>query len=355
MTSSLDASGITQEPYSRASLPGILDLLQRSGQDVSGSLFTWEFEQNPVGAVNIHVAKAEDQVVGIACHNSFKMIIGGDEEVVSFPLQVVTDPRFRGRGIFSMLEAACEDEAAARGNNLMLSFPNDASTPIFLKKLGWQSLVSPRYFARPVRSAHLIRGVVGFDRGSRVVGAFLDRVFAGLERSHSKTRASIVEESSFGEWSDDLYTQARETFDFAMARHSEYLNWRFIDKPGDGYRIFRVVGPEGGDVGYFVLGWIVKSSYKLGFVASSLLLRDHTGIYEAIRRALPRQLDEPVDLRLDLLDPALKCATKQIGWGYLPAPKRLNFIGKALTERGANLLKRDERAPAFQLGDLDFF
>lgn len=345
-------SEVSIQPYSRRFLQGILDLLYRTDHAVTEEHFIWEFEDNPVGSVNIHVAVSGEEVIGIACHNSFKILIGGAEEIVSFPLQVVTDPRYRGRGIFSTLESSCEEEAARRGCNLMLSFPNDVSTPIFLERLGWSRIRAPRYVAQIVKPDRLVSESLTNKPVFRAAGTAIGATIGLLERMHREPQTTMVREDRFDEWSDELWIRIRGTLDRSVVRTSDYLNWRFVDNPSSRYEIWKLVDRGGTDSGYFVVGETAKKGRSIHFVASSLLLPDCADRHEQLRRALGRR--STAAIRLDLVQPIPGNAIKQVSWGYMPVPKRLHFIGKPLTPLGTSYLQHPLRWN-FQLGDLDFF
>ena len=90
-----------------------------------------------------------ERAVGLASLSFLRCRVAGEEQLVAMPLQVATDPAERGKGIFGRLERANEEEAAARGCALGVTFPNDASRPIFLERLGWRELWRGRIWVRP--------------------------------------------------------------------------------------------------------------------------------------------------------------------------------------------------------------
>ena len=144
----------------------------------------------------------DDKVVATVAISFQRMAIGGEEVEVGMPLRVATDPAYQGRGIFATLQAANEERVAGMGIRLLLTVPNEASAPVFLKKLGWSPLPSLRVWAR----AKLLRLR---PRASRV------------------ERFDRVVESGSGD---------------RVLRDDAWLNWRFADAPrdyellhGDGY------------------------------------------------------------------------------------------------------------------------
>jgi GNAT superfamily N-acetyltransferase len=314
------------EPYApprRAEVVSLMGAVQ--GHPTSEEEFAWEFERNPVGDLNVLLAIHAGEVVGISCHNTFRMRLGADEAVVSFPLNVLTREDFRGRGIFTTLERANEEHAARIGAPLMLSFPNAASTPIFLDRLGWTRLEAPRLLLRPLLPA-----------------------VAGRARLAQGLRLELTDR--FGDWANASWVARDEHPAREFVRDADYLNWRFVDRPGGRYRL-QVLRREDEAVGFAVDGETVKRGRRLHFVAAMALAPGYESAAPALRSAVAR--GARARATLDLEQPSQSVAAL-LRHGYVRVPKRLNMIAKALDSTyGGDWLTRGPWA--FRLGDLDFF
>ncbi|HSJ92779.1 MAG TPA: GNAT family N-acetyltransferase, partial [Gaiellaceae bacterium] len=109
-------------PDRRAAL---VDLLERVGTtQLSDEEFAWWFEQNPAGEGIVSLAVDGDEVVGVAAMSFFRTILDGAETLLAIPVNVATDPRYRGQGVFSTLERENEEAAAETGSPLTVTFPN---------------------------------------------------------------------------------------------------------------------------------------------------------------------------------------------------------------------------------------
>lgn len=349
----MSGNGWTVASYERAYLASLLDLLERTDHPTTEERFIWEFESNPVGEVNVHLALHRDEVIGVACHNAFRLLIDGAEQDISFPLRVVTDPAFRGQGIFSTLEKACEDRAAALGYSSMLSFPNDQSTPIFIQRLGWTRLKGPRFLMRPGKALGSLQPRNAVERLVPLVAPLLNgfATFAGKTRRSMKY--VVAEEQSFGSWADDVYEKNKSHLDGCFSKSSTYLNWRFVKKPESSYRIFRFLDAAE-TVGYIVTGTTFKRDLPFHFLASALFDPANPELYMRGRQVVDSQDDsgEAAGI-LDLSGPQYG-GSAHLRRGYISTPKRLHFIGKTLGADGAAVLNPGRRW-WFQLGDLDFF
>jgi GNAT superfamily N-acetyltransferase len=192
---------VEYDPSRRAD---VADLMQRVwGDRPAEAELEWFYERNPVRPASVLLGEEDGKVVATVAMSFQRMAIGGEELEVGMPLRVATDPAYQGRGIFATLQAANEERVAGMGVRLLLTVPNEASAPVFVKKLGWTALPSLRVWAR-------------------------------VKVLPARLRAARVE-------------RFRHTLDLRVSgdrvlRDDAWLNWRFADAPrryellhGDGY------------------------------------------------------------------------------------------------------------------------
>jgi hypothetical protein len=264
---------------------------------------------------------------------------------LAIPVNVATDPRYRGQGVFSTLERENEAAAAESGSPLTVTFPNGVSYPIFVRRLGWIDLPRLRLWARPLRASAVVRYVLGRP-GERVGGL--------RPRTDDVRRVRGLEMRAIERFSSDfdrLGASAGSGYGNHFVRDAEYFNWRYLDSPRD-YRCF---GAYRGEelAGVAVVGHTFKHGVSAGFLADLVVA---PGDSAAVRALLARSLDEVrggADA-LVLLPPPGRSERRALARsGFAPTNKKLRFIGKALHD-GAHL---DGRASAwhFTLGDFDFF
>jgi GNAT superfamily N-acetyltransferase len=185
----------------------LADLVARvSGARADTAELRWFYERNPVRPASVLLGEEDGAVIASVAISFLTMLVDGEEVQVGMPVRVATDPAFQGRGVFRRLEAANEERVAAAGISLLLTVPNAASAPVFLKHLGWSALPSLRLWARPRLGAPLRRP-------------------AAVERFQEADVAPTPSE---------------------VVRDSAWLNWRFADSPRT-YTLFQ-------DGGYAALG-----------------------------------------------------------------------------------------------------
>jgi GNAT superfamily N-acetyltransferase len=329
-------------PDRRSALVALLDRV--GATQLTDEEFAWWFDRHSAGPGIVSLALDGEEVVGVAAMSFVRAVLDGVETRLAIPLNVATDARYRGRGVFSTLVRENETAAAAAGCPVAVSFPNAASYPIFVSRLGWTGLPRLRIWARPLRASGVVRYLLGRPgaRGSLRPDRAETTSLRGLELRPVKR---------FGPDFDELGRQAATRYGHHFVRDAEYFNWRYLDSPRD----YRCVGAyrDGRLVGAVVVGHAFKHGISAGFVADLVAA---PGAKEESRALLNRAVEEVkggADVLL-LLRPSSRSERRaRLAAGFAPTSKRVRFIGKVLHE-GATL---DEQADAWHitLGDLDFF
>src|SRR5215831_10374315 len=184
------------------------------------------------------------------------------------------------------------------GDERVASFSVHATTaPLFLGPLGWTEIARLRIWARAMP--------FGRKRATPVP-----------QFRHAGDAAP--------DWPDHI------------VRDAAYLNWRYLDSPRD-YVAYDVDG------GYAVLGHKRHRGRDVALVA------DLVGPTRPLLRACLAGVRP--ETRLVFGVPARGQEPAYLACGFVPTPRSLHFMGKAL----AGTLDTDPRAWRFTLGDTDFF
>ena len=329
-------------PVWRASL---VALLARVGTtQLSDEEFAWWFDRNPAGEGIVSLAVDDGEVVGVAAMSFFKTRLEGVETRLAIPVNVATDARYRGRGVFSTLQHENEETAAGSGSPLTVTFPNARSYPIFIGRLGWIDLPRLRLWARPLRAAGVVRYVLGRpgDRGGMRPPDSAPRVVRGL---------GVRPIERFGDELDALGARAAAGYGSHFSRDAEYFNWRYLDSPRD-YRCFGSYR-EDELVGVVVVGHTFKHGVSAGFLADLVAAPDDGAAVRALVARAAAEVKGGADALVLLPPPSPAQRRALLRSGFGPTNKQLRFIGKTLRD-GARLDTRPN-AWHFTLGDFDFF
>jgi GNAT superfamily N-acetyltransferase len=323
----------------------LVSLLARVGTtQLTDDEFAWWFDRNPAGEGIVSLAVDDGEVVGVAAMSFFRTHLNGVETRLAIPVNVATDARYRGQGVFSTLQQENEDAAAASGSPLTVTFPNANSYPIFIRRLGWIDLPRLRLWARPLRASGVVRyalGRSGEEGGMRAPDAG-PRELHGLE---------VRAVQRFEQDLDELGQRAAKSYGSHFSRDAAYFNWRYLDSPRD-YRCFAAY--RGGALaGVAVVGHTFKHGVSAGFLADLVAAPEDEGAIRALVSRAVAELKGGADALVLLPPPARAQRRALLRAGFAPTNKKLRFIGKPLHDG----VRIDERAAAwhFTLGDFDFF
>ena len=323
----------------------LVALLARVGTtQLSDDEFAWWFERNPAGEGIVSLAVDRGEVVGVAAMSFFRTALDGDVTRLAIPVNVATDPRYRGQGVFSTLELENEAAAADTGAPLTVTFPNAASYPIFVNRLGWVDLPRLRLWARPLRVAAVARYALGRagTQGGLPEAQKPTITFRGLE---------VRSVERFQDDFDELGRRAARAYGSHFVRDAEYFNWRYLDSPRD-YRCFGA-HRDGRLAGVVVVGHTFKHGVSAGFLADLVTEPDATSDLRALLTRAVAEVKGGADALVLLPPPSRAARLALLRAGFAPTNKRLRFIGKPLRD-GARLDGR-KGAWHFTLGDFDFF
>ncbi|MEL7445884.1 MAG: GNAT family N-acetyltransferase [Pseudomonadota bacterium] len=155
-------------------------------------------------------------------------------------MDVMTDERLRGRGVFPSLAAATARFAGERGIQILFGAPNEAIFKGYLKKLSWSSPGFIRSFVRPL-SAKGVAPLGGL--GDPVLGIGMKNALAGHTVSHerpSDDALSICLEASEGARKNSVgggVLRVRRTPEWYQFRYQDAgrfdYRWVTLDKGGE--------------------------------------------------------------------------------------------------------------------------
>ena len=258
--------------------------------------FEWWFGRNPAGSI-LRTALVDGQVAGVGAHMLARMVVGGEERLVSFSCHAVTSPAASGRGIFTELQRALDRAAEEQGIEVVLGFGNEVTNPMFFDRLGWSDVAHYRIWARPV-----------VREGRDVAGP--------LE----------VEGDAAAEWRNHI------------VRDEQYLRWRYDDSP-------RPYVTVRSDNGYAVV-WPSKPLGSRTIAVLSDLAAPSKEVPGLLRRAAGAAQSR---FLFGLPAPGQRSAFARAG--FVPTHLTMHLIGRGLN----GPLDPAPAAWQFTLGDADYY
>ena len=249
-------------------------------------------------------------------------LLDGVETRLAIPVNVATDARYRGQGVFSTLEEANEAAAAASGSPLTVTFPNASSHPIFVRRLGWTDLPRLRLWARPLRFSGVVRYALGragrapgharFDRRAPPPARARGAPDRALRRGHGRARPAG---RAPGTAATSCATPSTSTGATSTPRATTAASARIA---GASSRAWRSSATRSS-----------TASRPASSPTSSRRPEDSTAVRALVSRAVD-EVEGGADALVLLPPREPRSGARSLRAGFAPTNKKLRFIGKAL-------------------------
>jgi len=291
-----------------ADLERMRALFAQHGDGRSVASFEWQYLRNPAGAVYVDFAEdaASGELASVYATLPHRVRVGEHVGLAVQSLDTLTSEAYRGRGLFPKLAKSLFARASSAGAMLIFGFPNGNSAPGFFSRLEWTALDPVPFLVRPLRTGYVARRLpIG-----RWAATFPD-VAVPVATPTLKTGQEIRVLRRFDSDVSAIWQGVAGTHSIGVERDAAYLNWRFIDKPGENYLVH----------GFYDRG-------ELQGLVVSCTKEKHGGRVAYIMELLHKQ--GLTDVGRALLQTALRCATMAradvaLAWCFDHSPTRASF------------------------------
>jgi predicted N-acetyltransferase YhbS len=284
--------------YSTRDKQGVFELRKAAyGESFDEQAWEWKFENGPLRPAQILVAEKDALIIGIRPTIFMPMKIMNEVLIAGLNVDVMTHPDFRRRGIFSTLVRESLKRLNEQGVNIAFTFPNENSYPGYVRRLRWYHVCSLPLLAKPLNIDNIVKKYFKTSLLRKPAKLMARAVISTLLSSEPSRpnglQISTVE--SFDDRFNELWQRASSQYQIAVVRDKKYLNWRYIDRPGQEYTVFSA--QRGTNlVGYV----IVKSNVRmfdlvLGLIVDILASDDNHVADYLIAQAIEYFRGEKVD------------------------------------------------------------
>ncbi|MFO8109948.1 MAG: GNAT family N-acetyltransferase [Thermoplasmata archaeon] len=309
----------TTRPYEEGDEEQIIELFERvfgkpMGITESRKHWKWEYMENPVEKIYVNLAVDDDRIVGQYAVIPVEMWIHGRRKIGSLSLDTMVHPDYRGQGMFTTLAEQLYRELARDGVVLTYGFPNANSIHGFTNRLEWKEIFKIPLFARPIdfdRSATMMFG----DGVKGSLASFFSKKLYDLKyRPKSPSSGYTMEEIQ----GFDSHSIFRPPEGISAVKSSEYLNWRFTEKPEFDYT---KIGIWKKDIleGYAVVIGKRYGDHDIGFIVDMMTKDQKSDTAELL---LSRSIQEAERSSCDILSYIAPNNGR-----YSEMLKKLGFIG----------------------------
>jgi hypothetical protein len=224
----------------------------------------WQYHQTPEQALYVDFAIAGSlQLAAIYATFPVRFWIDGRDAVAVQSLNTLTDEAFRGKGLFVRSAESVFDRCAEQGVAFVYGFPNAHSARGFFDRLQWRRLDPVPFLIKPLKANYFLERL----GPTRPIAKFLPSI--PLSRTPAARLGEGYHLTDALEF-DDRYDRLWETFAarvrVAIRRDHRYLTWRFIEKPGEDYRLLALWTKSGDLAAYVVYTSKTKHGGRIGYV-----------------------------------------------------------------------------------------
>ncbi|MBF6652510.1 hypothetical protein C3B47_06330 [Flavobacterium columnare] len=224
----------------------------------------WQFLQNTESKSFVDIAfdEAMNKTAAIYATSCVKFKIGNDSYVGSQSLDTITDVDYRGKGLFVNLAKSVYEKAKNDNVSLVYGFPNGNSIHGFDKKLEWQVLDPVPFLLKPLKTKYFTKKIKFLS--------FLPNFNLSFSNFRNDENLIIKECKSFPDQVNLIWKQFSLGIKVAVERDKAYLDWRYIKKPNENYRIAHCYSRENEYFGFIVYTIKEKHNGKIAYIMEML-------------------------------------------------------------------------------------
>jgi hypothetical protein len=244
------------------------------GKQKDAATFRWKYLDNPHGPAVARVATdAGGRVVGAYAYLPRRFRLSGQPVTLMQAVDAMTEPDWRGRGIFTGLDDIVCEASGVAGVPWAFAYSGRRSLKGFLSN-GWQQ----------IGTAALWRCTFAHRSGARrmgrlaPLGTLLAPVMDVLVGWRHRARLSdgadqlLVRLDRFDASVDELFEAAAPRTGLVGERSAAWLNWRYVDNPTGRQECF-AIQDDGHLAGYLVAEWHDGRGYLVDHMARDAVTR----------------------------------------------------------------------------------
>lgn len=206
-----------------------------NGTEKSIELLKWFHQQNlpRQQAIYYAIEKSSNDIAAIYTYLPVLLKCMGKVVVAMQSFDTLTDYRHRSKGLFIKLASKLEKEESLKNNECVYGFANENSVHGFVKKLGFTFFGEVPFLIKPLGVTYLLNK---FFKKKRIQDPLeVNCKIVVPSEVLLKGNCSIKAISKFDESYNKLWDKIAPQINIGVNRDSAYMNWRYVDKPGEEY------------------------------------------------------------------------------------------------------------------------
>lgn len=325
---SLDHEGYSVEVVDgQDQVDRVVSIFAKNGNPKKRDHIDWQYLNAPGGGACTAFAVTPD-AQDAAVYSVFKVKAKVDGEIrnVCQSLDTLTDKENRGKGLFPVVASKVFDRCDEDGVDFIYGFPNSSSAPGFFNKLGWKKIGFPPFIFYmnnllfPI--AYLLKRNLFIK--NYFFWAYL-LVVNFLRKRMGKFQMLSAIDFKSAEY-DALWRKFSEKLSVSIWRDSEYMEWRYREKPEREYSYISAKknGVLLGVLVYFVAN---KHNGKIGYIMDVIFDPDYPQAGKIlVAEAVLAMSNLGADVILAWSAPSFQGHSAYSGSLFLPMPRKAQPI-----------------------------
>lgn len=258
----------------------------------------WQYLELPTKK-NYCAFAVDSKGVDAANYNLFVIkakINGIENQEICQSLDTLTDKDHRGKGLFIKLAHEIYEDCDKSGIKAVYGFPNSNSAPGFFKKLGWKSYGYPPFIF------YLNNLLFPLSFLTKKKFFYCKNIFFSMYLFFRKFLINsksykILNSVDFDEGYDNLWNKFSINISSCVWRDSEYMKWRYNQKPNKNYQYFSVYD-DNKLKGVIIYTSEVKHGGKIGYIMDLIYDNESGNFGEILINAC---LQDLISKKVDLI------------------------------------------------------
>lgn len=299
----------------------------------------WKFQSSKI----LVAVNDKDEVVSLRPTVKIKLKFKDKILTAGMNVDVMTHPDYQRMGIFSSLVDESFKKLNEEKIHIVYTFPNNFSFPGYQKRIKWNHVASIPLLVKVINPKNVVNYYITNSYVQKCINPLASTFNRMLSKNnkHNVKNLLIEEVTFFDKDYDRLWQELSNQFEIAVVRDSNYLNWRYLERPDYNYKAFSA-RRDGNLTGYIVLREDNLFNFKLGLIVD-IISKDTETFNLLISHAYEIFKDKNIDIMgcLMLNTSSYFNELKKAGFINLPkkfTPKEFYFVVKA----DEDIISKDE-------------
>jgi hypothetical protein len=240
----------------------------------------WMYRDGPAGPALIMLAEAKQKIIGQFAAIPVRLKVGDRATEGGHGFDAMVHPDYRHLGIFKTLSTTLSGSNLVSNRSISYGTPNDQSHPGFVKRLHSLDICEVPVLVKVIAWGNVLKRRYGIPVfAGNLLGNAWERMTTRI--SPSKNADVEVERvSSFDERIDKFWLKASEIKNIMVIKDMKYLNWRYVAKPGNEYKIFLAKRQD--EIAGFIVIKLERGVPNRGFIVDLLTLPGEDTVTEVL-------------------------------------------------------------------------